>query len=195
MPPKVQLEYLKNQKHTGLSNTEIAILEKKISAVQRKEELLKSAQDYVNTAAQANAIINNLSGVLDIDPGLLRGINRAVEVGTAVVNVVGQAFSGNYIGAIATLTGSLFGGGNDVGTMRHEQIMARFDKLLEGQLQILRELADIKKALNLILQRQQTILQAIIENSRQIQNQNLQILVSDVSPPSIVVSDPLRWSY
>ena len=79
--------------------------------------------------------------------------------------------------------------------MRHEQIMARFDKLLEGQLQILRELADIKKALNLILQRQQTILQAIIENSRQIQNQNLQILVSDVSPPSIVVSDPLRWSY
>jgi len=71
MNPTEQLKYLENQKLSGLNDTDKKILEKKILAVKRKQDLINNAKDCINTAAVTVSIINDLSNVIKINPQLL----------------------------------------------------------------------------------------------------------------------------
>ncbi len=147
--PAMKLALLKGGAKPGLTvdqrNTVVRYLEVEV----KKQEILAIASEVVSVASDVNTIMSNF-GVKD------KRIADAVRYGSVANAALSQAFSGNYIGAVATVSG-LFGGA------QQDPNQARFERVFA-------ELEEIQKKLDAVLELQKKTLEAIGQLSQQLAN-------------------------
>jgi hypothetical protein len=138
-PPSVKLAMLEGDALSGLSDSQRETLTKALKIQVKQQEIVGTVSAVVGYARDLNTIMGAF-GVSD--PGL----QRAIAHGNVAAQALTQAFSGNYLGAIASVAG-LFGGDAPPDPMaQHMQtIMAAFDgvnKRLEAVMTLQRETLD-----------------------------------------------------
>ena len=143
-------------------------------AQKQKEELIAESANVVNVARQVQGILSNL-GIHD------PVINKAVEVSSVAQSALSAALTGNWLGAISSIT-SLFGGGVDPEAERLAQIMGylqqmnqTLNKIVDLQIKTLQaiqalsdQVADMDKRLNQRLDRIDFEVKVISENLRSV---------------------------
>jgi hypothetical protein len=142
-PPDIKLEMLKNNALPGLTPGQRDTLTKALEVQVKQREIVSDVATVVNYARDLNTIMGAFGAS---DPGL----QRAVSYGNAAAQALTQAFSGNYLGAVASVAG-LFGGGAappDPMAEHMKVIMAAFD--------------GVNKRLDTVLQLQRETLQAVL---------------------------------
>ncbi len=95
---------------------------------------------YLDNCGKILAVADNLG----LDPDFVKTGQEVVEKASQSVDVVKAAISGDPIGAIAGIGNMIFGGGPDIATVRHQQIMAEFK-------QVKAELKQIQQTQQIIL--------------------------------------------
>lgn len=162
------------QKTLGPNN--LSILIKTVEVQVKKENLVADIGKMVSTFNQIGQIADSL-GVKGLGPA----IAAANAVGGAVTNLV----SGNYLGAIVSVTG-LFGGKKDPEAERHQQLMNFLDekfkevnqklvtlikgqqKIMEGLGALANQMAEYDRALHERLNRMEFTLESIADDTREI---------------------------
>lgn len=172
-PPNIKLAMLQAGAKPGLSDDQRSKLQKYFEVEVRKQEILAAANDVVNVASNVNAIMMNL-GIKD------QRVSDAVRYGTAANNALAQAFSGNYLGSIATVSG-FFGGAQEDPVQQQfyaafaelKAIQQKLDEIIELQKQTLlaiehfsRQLADVEKRMQERLDNIEFELKVISEASK-----------------------------
>lgn len=136
-PPSIKLAMLEGGALSGLSDGQRETLTKALKIQVKQQEIVGTVSAVVGYARDLNTIMGAF-GVSD--PGL----QRAIAHGNVAAQALTQAFSGNYLGAIASVAG-LFGGGGaqpDPMAQHMQTIMAAFDgvnKRLEAVMALQRE--------------------------------------------------------
>lgn len=125
-----------------LDKTQTNALIASLEAEQRRENFVAEVQQAAQTLGNLAAIANNL--------GIPRDTVQALQTAQVVAAGVAQFATGNYLGAVATITG-LGVGSRDAGAERHAAMM----KYLEGQFQ------EIQKKLNQVIELQVATLKAV----------------------------------
>lgn len=143
-PAGVKLAMLDGGALPGLDKTQRETLTAALK-VQIKQEAIVGGVNKVLGYARDLTTIMGAFGVSD------PGVNRAISQGTVAVQALSQAFSGNYLGAVASVAG-LFGGGGggappDPMAQHMKVIMAAFD--------------GVNRRLDVVIQLQQETLKAI----------------------------------
>ncbi len=146
-PPSAKLALMKAGAKPGLSVDQRATVVKYLEVEVKKQDILRTASAVVQVASDVNTIMSNL-GIQD------RRLGDAVRYGTVATTALSQAFSGNYLGAVASVSG-LFGGA------QKDPNQAQFEKVFA-------ELREIQKKLDTVIQLQQKTLEAIEQLSRQL---------------------------
>ncbi|MDB5036832.1 MAG: hypothetical protein JWQ35_360 [Bacteriovoracaceae bacterium] len=144
--------------------------------------LLDEASRFANAEKFQSAVFNitnpakTLLGItaqlgVHIDAKVMDVVSKGINVAEGATNMVSSLMTGNYLGAVAALGSmiGIFGGGPDAGQLRHEQVMARLDQLLEGQQKIM-------EALNTVIKNQQLIFEAIQKLSEQVAAQHEEVM-------------------
>lgn len=121
-----------------LSEIEQAELDRNLALVEKQEKLQQQVQDYFGGASTLIGIAKVIPGV---NPKLIEGAQKAVQIGQAAFAAGTVLASGNILQAAFVISG-LFSGGVDPETQRHNQIM---DKLSEisGQIEGLNNKIDV----------------------------------------------------
>jgi len=149
MNTKEKISALESGLFPGLNNEERNKLKAQLSIVEKREEVINTAQEFFNSASISLKIANDLG--LGNSP-LVQDLSTAINYGQAAFGAVTSFMSGNYLQAISTITG-LFGGGKpDIAEQRHKQIMERFDR-------IDKKLEQIDKKLDILIEGQKTIIE------------------------------------
>lgn len=150
-PPSVKLAMLDSGALPGLDESQKNTLRKALNVQIQQQELVGTITQVVGYARDLNTIMGAFGAS---DPGL----QRAVSYGNVAAQALTQAFTGNYLGAVASVAG-LFGGGAPPDPMAEHMkvIMAAFD--------------GVNKRLNAVLELQQQTLEAIY-----VLNNNLNVL-------------------
>lgn len=146
-PPQTKLAMLEANAFPGLSDAQKETATKVLKVEIKKQEVLAAASRVVSAAADVNTILTNL-GIHD------QGLSDAVNYGTVATAALSQALTGNYLGAIASVSG-LFGGGAP------DPNAARFER-------VFKELGQIREQLNTVIELQKKTLLAIEQLSRQL---------------------------
>ncbi|WP_316814755.1 hypothetical protein [Pedobacter nyackensis] len=107
----------------NLSSTDGTMMTEALALEQEKDTVMISAKEYFNAAAMSIKILYDL-GVGD--SLLIQHISTAVNIGRAAMSAEGVFTNSNYMGCISCIT-NLFGG-EDVATLRHQQIMQYFNR-------------------------------------------------------------------
>lgn len=147
MDPKEQIVALKGQIFDGMDPQKKAQLLEKAELAAERQEIISTMTTLTNGANDLLGIADNLG--IDVDPSL----RKVVNVGTGLVNA-GLAFaSGNYLGAILSVTSVLgIGGKKDAGAERHKQVMQALGQLAQGQSKILENQGHLFKLAELNLE-------------------------------------------
>ncbi|WP_133303077.1 hypothetical protein [Cupriavidus lacunae] len=148
-PPAVKLALLEGGAKPGLTGAQREKAVNYLKTEVKKQEIIATASSVVTAARDVTTIMSNFG--MKVDPK----VSQAIEYGTVATDALGQAFSGNYLGAISTVSG-LFGrrGGSD-------PYRAQFAKIFA-------ELAVIQEKLDRILELQTKTLEAIDQLSVQL---------------------------
>ncbi|MDD5266892.1 MAG: hypothetical protein PHO08_07160 [Methylococcales bacterium] len=133
-PPKIKLAMLDADAKPGLSVQQRTELKAYFEVEIKKQEIMTTANEVVSVVSDVNTIMTHL-GIKD------QRVSDAVRYGSAAVNALGQAFTGNYFGAIATVSG-LFGPTQEDSAQR--QFQAVFSQLREIQ-KSLDQIIDLQK--------------------------------------------------
>jgi len=177
MPPKQQKAFLKSQNLLNIPDEQKAVLEKQIDAAIRKENVIRTTQQYMNYANDVGKIINSLSDELNIDPKLVNDINSAIEIGNAATQAFANFATGNWLGGVSTLAGAFFGGGKkDPAAERHNQIMEQFKHVLANQHIMMEQLETIQRSINQVVENQIAIMDFLNDTFHQLQGQHFEIL-------------------
>ena len=146
--PAVKLKMLEAGAKPGLTDDQKEKLSAYLKTEVRKQEILSTASDIVNKARDVNTI---LKAAKINDPRL----SEAIQYGTVAQQALTQAFSGNYLGAIATVSG-LFGGGQ-----QEDPVQMQLGAISS-------QLKEIQKTLGEIIELQKETLRKIDALSRQL---------------------------
>lgn len=111
---------------SDLSDKDRNMLKQELVLEEQKEKVINTAKDYLNSAAISIKILGDLGFG---DSKLVQDISKAVNIGQAAVSAVAAYTSGNYLGAISSITGLFGSKGDDAAAQRHKQIMQRFDRI------------------------------------------------------------------
>src|SRR5690606_40781008 len=111
---------------SNLPDYERGMLKAQLELEQEKEKVINTAKDYLNTAAISIKILGDLGLG---DSKLVHDISQAVNIGQTAIYAVEAFTSGNYLGAISSITGLFGKRGDDAAAKRHKQIMQRFDRI------------------------------------------------------------------
>jgi hypothetical protein len=122
-PPKVKLAMLDAGAKPGLTQKQQSELKAYLKVEIKKQEIMTTANEVLSVVSDVNIIMKSM-GIKD------QRISDAVQYGSGAVNALGQAFSGNYLGAIATVSG-LFGPKQE-GSVQ-QQFQAVFSQLRQIQ--------------------------------------------------------------
>ena len=123
-PAIVKLEMLNGGAKPGLTSSQRKTLAAALSIQVKQQKLVSHTAEIVGYARDVNTILGNF-GVQDAR------LDQAVQYGTAATTAMQQAFGGNYIGAIATVSG-LFGGARpDPVQEQFKRVFAEFSKINE----------------------------------------------------------------
>jgi flagellar biosynthesis chaperone FliJ len=147
-PPQTKLAMLEANAFPGLSTEQKEIATKALKVEIKKQEVLAVASKVVSAAADVSTILTNF-GIKD------QGLSEAVKYGTVATTALSQAFTGNYLGAIASVSG-LFGGGG-----APDPNAAQFER-------VFKELGQIREQLNTVIELQKKTLLAIEQLSKQL---------------------------
>lgn len=147
-PAAVKIQMLNSGAKPGLTNTQRDELIAALSVQVKQQKLLTNAATVVSYARDLSTILGNL-GVVD------ERLTDAVRYGTAANVALEQAFNGNYLGAIAAVSG-LFGSS------------ARPDPMQENMKRIFAAFSEINKRLDKVLELQIKTLEGIEALSRQL---------------------------
>jgi hypothetical protein len=116
-----------------------------------QQNLIDKTNKVLGYARDMNTIMTNF-GVQD------KGLNQAVQYGSVASTALSQAFSGNYLGAIASVSGLFGGNGPDP---LQQQLQHQFE-------QVFQELSKIDKKLDDVITLQKQTLDDIAALSRQL---------------------------
>lgn len=177
---------------SNLSEYEREKLTAQLKLEEEKENVINTAKDYLNTAAISIKILGDLGLG---DSKLVQDISQAVNIGQTAISAVEAFTSGNYLGAISSITGLFGKRGDDAAAKRHKQIMQRFDridaslnriegkidqllkgqeKMLELQIETFKKLLDLSEKVdeqhNAVMQKLTEIENALYENRQLIMN-------------------------
>jgi hypothetical protein len=126
MNTKEKLAALKAGLLSNLSEYDRGKLTAQLKLEEEKEKVINTAKDYLNTAAISLKILGDLGLG---DSKLVQDLSDAVNIGQTAISAVTAFTSGNYLGAISSITGFFAKKGSDVASIRHKQIMQRFDRI------------------------------------------------------------------
>lgn len=147
-PASVKLALLNAGAKPGLSKDQRDTITAYLKVEVRKQEILATATKVVSVANDINTIMSNFN-IQD------RRLSEAVQFGSVATTALTQAFSSNYLGAIATVSG-LFGGA------KKDPMMAQFQRVFE-------EFKQVNEKLDSIIELQKNTLLAIEKLSNQIE--------------------------
>ncbi|OWK23994.1 hypothetical protein AJ87_26890 [Rhizobium yanglingense] len=143
-----KLQAVRSNLVTGLDDAQKQALTRSLEAQQRQEKLVSQ----VSSAAGDLKAVAEIARRLDLPDDLVKGVETASTIATGAA----QFLSGNYLGAISSVT-SLFGMGKpDPVADRHKQMMEylasqfaavneRLDKVIELQVKTVEALNDLRK--------------------------------------------------
>lgn len=136
-PPSVKLAMLNQGALPGLTDEQRKTLRGALEVQEKQQAIVGSVNKVLGYARDLNTIMGGF-GVSD------PGVSRAISQGTVSVQALSQAFSGNYLGAVASVAGLFGGSGAPPDPMAENMkiIMAAFDgvnKRLESVLQLQQE--------------------------------------------------------
>jgi hypothetical protein len=124
-----------------------------VKAANLSQDLAASLTDLKNKGAamgrsvgsfvEAGSAVVALSKQLGVDPGVVRTAQQVVSTAQTANRLVSAIASGNPLNAIASIGGMLFGG-PDIAEIRHQELLRRFDEVMESQRQIQSTLRDIQ---------------------------------------------------
>ncbi len=182
MSPREKLAALDGSLVSHLSDGTKKDLKKVLTAEVKKQETLETFNKVVSNLASVHAIASNL-GIKSPE------LAKAVQVATVAQSAISQAMSGNYLGAVAAVSG-LFGGQTDPAAERHQQLMAylesafrevnaKLDEILDNQKKMMtaivglsEQMAEYNRALHQRLDRMEFEQKRILDISQQILWQN-----------------------
>lgn len=173
MNTKEKINALESGLFPSLSNEEKNTLKEKLAILEKREEVINAAQDFLNSASISLKIANDLG--LGNSP-LVQDLSTAINYGQAAFGAVTSFMSGNYLGAISSITG-LFGGGRpDIAEQRHKQIMERFDRI-DKKLEIIDQKLDVLiEGQKTIIENQQKTFDFLIQLAENINQQHNEIM-------------------
>ncbi|MDO8450739.1 MAG: hypothetical protein Q7T10_18260 [Rhodoferax sp.] len=145
--PQTKLALLENDAKPGLTAEQRDRLKKVLTVQVKQQQILAKAGEVVNVVSDISTIMTNF-GIAD------QRVGDLVKYGSIATTALSQAFSGNYLGAIAAVSG-LFGGA------KQDPVEANFQKVFA-------QLAQVQKRLDKILELQVKTLEAIGQLSSQL---------------------------
>jgi hypothetical protein len=168
----VKIHLLQNGYKPGLVPEQRQQLITYFKAEVQKQELIADTAQVVNVAQELQGILGNL-GIQD------RTLNKAVQVGAVAQKALSAALTGNYLGAIMSVT-SLFGSQSDPESEHFAAIMGK--------------LAEMDKKLDDIIKLQIQTLEAIQTLSKQVadMDKRLNQRLDDIAFEVQVISDNLK---
>lgn len=149
MNTKEKISALESGLFPGLNNEDRIKIKAELVIIEKREEVINTAQEFLNSASISLKIAGDLG--LDNSP-LVQDLSTAIHYGQAAFGAVTSFMSSNYLQAISSITGLFGGGGPDIAEQRHKQIMERFDR-------IDKKLEQIESKLNILIEGQQTIIE------------------------------------
>ncbi|HEV8513029.1 MAG TPA: hypothetical protein VGQ59_07115, partial [Cyclobacteriaceae bacterium] len=146
----------------------------KLELIKAREEFIANSKEYLSDAQNVLTIANNL--------GIKSPLLDKAQEGVAILNTGLGAFtdfaSGNYLGAIASLTG-IFGKRPDPVMEKLKVMDKKLDQLLEGQQIMQEQLQQIQHGIDQILQGQQLLYNALLTVSDNI-DKRLDVVYDEV---------------
>ena len=172
MNPKDQLKALEAGWKSDLPASERKSLERQINIAKKTMEF----QHGMNTALAVTDTLMTLAAAAGVSPKFIKGVSKVANAAKHAVNAVTSYLTGNPIGAI-TSVGSLIGGlfgGPDVGALRHQQIMEKFEEVLAGQQEIKEALKIIDAKVDALLEGQRIMFETLAELRMDIERYHLE---------------------
>jgi hypothetical protein len=145
--PSTKLAMLNGGARPGLTGEARATVVKYLQVEVQKQQILAKASSIVTAAADVNTIMTNLN-IKD------QRLSDAVRYGSVANAALAQAFQGNYLGAVASVSGLFGGGGEDPNKANFQRVFA--------------ELAHIREQLDAVINLQKKTLESIELLSRQL---------------------------
>jgi hypothetical protein len=172
MTPSEQLAALRAGQVPGLGDEERSTLEKKIEAVQAREQLTATVTDFVNGAGHLVTIARNLG----VSPKILAPVEQAVTIGSHAASAIKAFASGNVLGGLAAVS-AIFGfGGPDVAAERHKEVMGALKSLYEQQGVISEKLDFLIEGQQRLMQGQHLIANAVKYLSEDVARNHVEVL-------------------
>jgi hypothetical protein len=137
-PPAVRLAMLDSGAKPGLTDAQRENLRARLTVQARQQEISNAAAQVVSYARDLNTIMQAV-GVNSPE------LQKAIQYGSVASTALSQAFSGNYLGAVASVAG-LFGGRSKPDPMAvymrqimqaFEQVNKKLDEVIKLQVQTL----------------------------------------------------------
>lgn len=136
-PPAVRLAMLDSGAKPGLTDAQRENLRARLAVQARQQEISSAAAQVVSYARDLNTVMQAV-GVNSPE------LQKAIQYGSVASTALGQAFSGNYLGAVASVSG-LFGRSSPdpmAAYMRQimqafEQVNKKLDEVIKLQVQTL----------------------------------------------------------
>jgi hypothetical protein len=173
MNTKEKINALESGLFPGLNNDERYKLKAELAIVEKREEVINTAQEFLNSASISLKIANDLG--LGSSP-LVQDLSTAISYGQAAFGAVTSFMSGNYLQAISSITGLFGGGGPDIAEQRHKQIMERFDRIDIKLEQIDKKLDILIEGQKTIIENQQKTFDFLIQLADNINTQHIEIM-------------------
>ncbi|HEX7870655.1 MAG TPA: hypothetical protein VF455_11150, partial [Chryseobacterium sp.] len=173
MNTKEKISALKSGLFPGLSNEERVKQEAELAIIEKQENVIHSAQEFLNSASISLKIAIDLG--LGDSP-LVHNLSTAINYGQTAFGAVTSFMSGNYLGAISSITGLFGGGGPDIAEQRHQQIIERFDRIDKELKQIDQKLDVLIEGQKIIIENQQKTFEFLIKLADNINEQHAEVM-------------------
>jgi hypothetical protein len=120
--------------------------------IQQSEGLVETTTAYLGAGDQLLGTVQGLAAGLKLPSATLRKVNSAVNTAKAAIGVASSLASGNVFGAVGAIGGLFGGAGPDVGELRHQELLSRFEEvdrqlreLQRGQQVIMAQISELDK--------------------------------------------------
>src|SRR5206468_1367089 len=118
----------------------------KIEQLKAQQDFISSSKEYLGDAQNVLSIANNLG----ISSPILDKAQEAVNIANVGIEAFSAFASGNYLGAVASLT-SLFGKKTDPVMEKLGMMDKKLDKILQNQQIMMAQLDQIQKGIDQLL--------------------------------------------
>ena len=191
-------ETIPGEVQQGVRDLKAQLMQKQLALVTEVKGYLQKGDAILDFAAQVG-----------VSPQIVATGRTLLNAGSAVSDAIGNVLSGNYLGAVAgignLIFGGVFGGGPDLATLRHQELLSKLseingkvDQLLAGQQTILKGLAvlddKINKLFETVVKNHVEVMQTLYEiKYDELYNRSLIIEVIDGSlkvPREFLRADP-----